>query len=199
MPNRPLLLPILLLALLAGCATTPPSNINDSCAIFREKDDWYDATKDVYEKYGVPQQVQIAIIHQESHFKYDAKPEREYLLGFIPWFRPSSAFGYAQVKDDTWDWYRDKSGHWFADRDDFEDAVEFIGWYCDLAHREAGISKWDAYGLYLAYHEGIGGYKAKSYLKKPWLVEVARKVKVRAAQYGAQLKRCRGELEDSWW
>ena len=97
---------MLVLLGLAGCASSPPSNINNGCEIFYDKSDWYDDAKDSFEKWGVPIHVQLAIIHQESKFKYDARPPKDYLLGFIPWGRKSSAYGYAQVKDGTWDWYR---------------------------------------------------------------------------------------------
>lgn len=116
-------LPAVLLLAVAGCSTTPPRNLDDSCAIFREKDDWYDATKEVYDRWGVPPHIQLAIIHQESRFREDAKPPRDTLLWVIPWFRKSSAYGYAQVKDSTWEWYQDKTGNTWADRDDFEDVV----------------------------------------------------------------------------
>ena len=43
-----------------------------------------------------------------------------------------------------------------ADRDDFNDAIDFIGWYNDQSSRRSKISKSDAYNLYLAYHEGQG-------------------------------------------
>jgi len=190
---------LLLILLLSGCATTPPKNIDNACEIFREKGDWYQYSKRVFERYGVPIHVQLAIIHQESKFMYDARPERVWILGFIPWFRPSSAFGYAQVKDETWDWYRTKTSRFGDDRDDYGDAVNFIGWYADLSHKTLGISKWDAYKLYLAYHEGMGGYRRKTYLKKPWLVKVAQKVKRRAGRYGGQLKSCEASLDRGFW
>ncbi|QEP45071.1 hypothetical protein D5085_06155 [Ectothiorhodospiraceae bacterium BW-2] len=191
---------ILLLALLGGCATAPPKHIDNACEIFREKSGWYSDASDVSERYGVPIQIQLAFVRQESAFLHDARPERERLLGFIPWFRPSSAYGYAQIKDETWEWYRDKTGRYGDDRDDFGDAVNFIGWYVDLSHKTLGISKWDAYKQYLAYHEGHTGYKRKSYLKKPWLIKVARKVKSSAGRYGAQLKQCAGEFDRGpWW
>lgn len=188
----------LLVFLNSGCATTPPKNINNSCSIFDDKDDWYDYTKESFEKWGVPIHLQLAFIHQESRFKYDAKPEREYLLWVIPWGRKSDAYGYAQVKDATWDWYIDKTGNSGADRDDFADAVDFIGWYVNLTQKKLGISKWDIYKQYLAYHEGHGGYKRRTYNKKPWLVEVAKKVEKRAQNYRAQLATCRDRLESSW-
>ena len=187
-----------MLLVTAGCSTTRPNNIDDSCEIFFEKDDWYDDAKDSFEKWGVPIHVQLAIIHQESHFVYDAKTPRDYLLWIIPWGRVSDAYGYAQVKDSTWQWYIDKTGNNGADRDDFDDAVDFIGWYVSVTHKKLGISKWDAYNQYLAYHEGHGGFKSKSYNKKPWLVKVARKVKKRAQSYRAQLARCREELDSRW-
>ncbi|NOY66789.1 MAG: transglycosylase SLT domain-containing protein [Gammaproteobacteria bacterium] len=195
---------VLLLAIVAGslsmlgCSQTAPKNLKDGCSIFREKDDWYEYMYDSYKKWGVPVHVQLAIIYQESRFKYDAKTPRGTLLWVIPWFRASSAYGYAQVKDGTWDWYKKSTGNRWADRDDFEDAVDFIGWYGSITYKKLGISKWDAYNQYLAYHEGHGGFKRKTYLKKPWLIKVARTVKTRASSYRAQLKRCEGDLDKGW-
>ncbi len=189
-----------LMAMIAGCAS-PPRNIRDACALFREKDGWYEETSRSYKKWGVPVHVQLAIIHQESRFKYDAKPPRTKLFWFIPGPRPTSAFGYAQVLDDTWEWYMKQTGNWGADRDDFADAVDFIGWYGNRSHKVLGISKWDAAKQYLAYHEGHGGYRKGTYRKKKWLMKVARKVKRNAARYRTQLGRCRKELDPggSFW
>lgn len=121
------------------------------------------------------------------------------MLGFIPWGRKSSAYGYAQVKDETWDWYKDKTGNWGADRDDFGDAVDFIGWYGNISNKTLGISKSDAKNQYLAYHEGHGGFKRKSYYQKPWLIEVAAKVEKNAARYRAQQGACKDKLDGSGW
>jgi hypothetical protein len=174
--------------------------MDDSCAIFQEKSGWYDAANDSFKKWGVPIHVQLAIIHQESRFTAKAKAPKDYLLWFIPWGRKSSAYGYAQVKDETWDWYIEKTGNWGADRDDFADVTDFIGWYGNYTYKTLGISKWDAYKQYLAYHEGHGGYKRKTYLKKPWLIKVARKVKKRASMYHTQLQRCKDKLNrHSFW
>ena len=188
-----------LAGLLTGCSTTPPANINNSCAIFKEKSGWYKAMRSVQKRYGTPIHVQLAIIKQESSFKHDAKTERSHILWVIPWGRKSSAYGYAQVKDGTWDWYKQKTGNSGADRDDFGDAVDFIGWYTDVSQKTLGISKWDAENQYLAYHEGHGGYKRKSYLKKQWLVAVAKKVKRTSLQYAAQLKKCESSLDRGFW
>lgn len=191
-------LPLLMLVLTGGCVTTPPEDINNSCEIFEDKDDWYDDARDSYEKWGVPVHVQLAIIYQESKFRHDAKPPRDTLLWVIPWTRKSSAYGYAQVLDSTWDWYIQKTGNRRADRDDFADVADFIGWYGNVSHRTLGISKWDPYRQYLAYHEGHGGYKRRTYAKKKWLVKVARKVERQAKRYHTQLARCEDELDRSW-
>jgi len=189
-----LLAPLVGVMLPWGCATMPPSNIRDGCAILKEKEGWYQAVQASYEKWGVPPQVQLAIIYQESRFRYDAKAPRDTLLWVIPWGRKSSAYGYAQVKNETWRWYQDKTGNRGADRDDCADAVDFIGWYGNLSHQMLGISKWDAYGQYLAYHEGHGGYQRGTYRQKPGLMGVARKVEARSKTYAAQLASCKSEL-----
>jgi hypothetical protein len=188
-----------LLALM-NCATTPPSSVESACTIFTEKEDWYEASVDVKDKYGLPLHVQLAIMRQESSFKHDAAPPRETFLGIPLWWRKSSAYGYAQAKDSTWDWYKSKTGNWGADRDDYADAVDFMGWYTSISQKTLGISKWDAYNQYLAYHEGHGGWKQKTYLKKPWLIKVAKKVDGNAKRYASQLQTCQGSLgSSSWW
>ena len=169
----------------------PPKNSDNLCATFTEKEDWYTDARQSYEKWGVPISVQMAIMHQESHFVADAKPPRIWLLGIIPWFRPSSAYGYAQAKDETWDDYLDKAGSWRADRDDFADAADFIGWYGNASHAQLGIAKWDAKNLYLAYHEGNGGYQRKSYVNKEGLKRIADKVAYRAKLFQRQLDACK--------
>jgi hypothetical protein len=143
--------------------------------------------------------VQLAVIYQESRFVQDAKPPRQKLLWVIPWTRPSSAYGYGQIKDSTWEWYLKSTGRRWADRDDFDDVVDFIGWYGDMSHRKLGISKADAYSQYLAYHEGHGGFKRQSYKNKKWLLRVASKVQARATNYAAQLKQCEDSLGKGWW
>lgn len=186
------------LTFLTSCGTTPPKSTENACAIFEEKGSWYEATRAAEKKWGTPIQIQLAIIRQESSFRHDAKPPRDTLIGIPMWWRVSDAFGYAQVKDDTWDWYVDKTGNWFADRDDFADATDFIGWYTEVSQRTLGISKWDTYNQYLAYHEGHGGWQRKTYKSKPWLIKVARKVDSYAKTYGAQLKGCRDRLDRGW-
>ena len=192
-------LSLLLVCLAGGCAVAPPRQTEDLCAIFQERRDWYQAAKRSESRWGVPIQIQMAILNQESSFRARAKPPRRRLFGFIPTTRPSSAYGYAQAKDATWDWYRDKTGNRGADRDDFADAADFVGWYGNMSARLLGISKWDGAAQYLAYHEGHGGYRKGSYRKKGWLMETANRVDRRAGRYAAQLAGCREQLDRRRW
>ncbi|MCC2605996.1 transglycosylase SLT domain-containing protein [Planctobacterium marinum] len=190
----------LITLLCVACSTTPPKNKNDLCKIFEEKDDWYDAAVDMKEKWGVPIHVPMAMMYQESSFRDDARPPRDYVFfGLIPWGRVSSAYGYSQAKTPTWADYIRETGNSGADRDDFEDAIDFMGWFISKTYKINGISKWDAYAQYLNYHEGWGGYKRKSYLKKAWLVDVSKKVKARSLRYAKQLKSCEEELNSGWF
>ena len=191
--------PALILMILAGCRSGPPVNVENICAIFEEKGRWYKAAKKSEERWGTPVHIQLSIIRQESSFKFNAKPPRSKLLGFIPWTRPSDAYGYAQALNSTWDWYRRDTGRRFANRDNFADAIDFVGWYTDVSHKSAGISKWDPYNQYLAYHEGQGGWKRKTYRHKSWLTRTAKTVDYRAREWGAQLNRCEKDLDDGWW
>ncbi len=188
--------------LLSGCATYIPSNPDNICHIFFGETDWYIAARDAQEKWGTPIFVTMAIMHQESRFIDDAQPAREWFLWIIPLPRDSSAYGYAQAQDPAWQEYLEETDNWGADRDDFEDAIDFIGWYTDGTQKSLKLSKWDAYRQYLAYHEGRGGYQRKTYQRKPWLKGVAKKVKWRAMRYNQQLKSCKAELDeevDSWF
>ena len=185
----------LALLLLAGCTTSPPSNPDNLCDIFREKDGWYHDAADARDNWGSPIPVMMAIMHQESRYVAKAKPPRKKILGFIPGPRPSDAYGYSQAKKSTWKEYKRSAGNYGADRDDFADAVDFIGWYNHQSKRRSGIGKSDTYRLYLAYHEGHGGYNRGSYKSKKWLRDVAGKVQRRAGSYQSQLSGCEKELK----
>ncbi|WP_422137584.1 hypothetical protein [Endozoicomonas sp. ALC020] len=177
---------------LTGCATstTPPANPHNLCSIFKEKRSWYRHAKKANEKWGTPIQVMMAIMYQESAYRHDVRPPRPRFL-FIPLPRSSSAYGYAQALDGTWEMYLKENGGWFKARDDFEDAIDFIGWYTHKTRTINGVSLWHTDLLYLNYHEGWGGYKRGSHKKKTWLLNTSKKVHSRASNYGAQLRRCR--------
>ena len=117
----------------------------DSCILFKEKKNWYKATKKSFDKWGVPISLQLAIINQESSFNQFAKPKRKRLSGFIPGNRPSSAFGFAQVTDPTWNWYKLRTGNANASRANFNDVTDFIGWYVNQSNKILGIDKNDIY------------------------------------------------------
>jgi hypothetical protein len=184
---------------LAGCTTSQPQDVNNVCAIFQEKGGWYDDAADARDDWGSPIPVMMAIMHQESRFKAKAKPPRKKIFGFIPGPRPSNAYGYSQALKSTWKSYKRSAGNYGADRDDFGDAIDFIGWYNYQSHKRSGISRKDAYRLYLAYHEGHGGYNRRTYKKKQWLIDVARKVQRRANTYQKQLVGCEEDLKSGWF
>lgn len=183
---------------LASCASPPPKDPDNLCAIFKENRNWYQAAKDAREKWGVPINVPLAMMYQESSFRHDAAPPMKYFLGFIPIGRISSAYGYAQAKTQTWDDYIKATGNRWASRSNFHDAIDFMGWFIYKTHQINGISKWDARRQYLNYHEGWGGYRRGTYKSKPWLIKVADRVNARSKRYASQYHTCKKELNRSW-
>lgn len=180
---------LMILFILTGCASTlpPPRNTENVGAIFNEYPHWYNAAKKTERQWGVPVSVQMAIIYYESSFKGDARPARKHLLGMIPWKHISTAYGYAQALDGTWEDYLAQRGSFFAARNKFESATDFIGWYSNQARHTLGIPAQDSYHLYLAYHEGLRGFERRTYLKKPWLMRVAKKVASKSDLFQNQL------------
>ena len=92
---------------LQSCMTTPPESPDNICKIFKEKKSWYKAAIQAEKRWKIPPYVLMSFVFQESSYRANAKPERDKLLGFIPWFRPSSAKGYSQALTKTWDDYMD--------------------------------------------------------------------------------------------
>lgn len=174
---------------LNACSTSVPEDPTNLCSIFQEKDDWYSAAHRVHAKYGVPINVAMAIMHQESRFVDDAEPAMRWFL-FIPYGRGSSAYGYAQAQDDVWNDYVEEAGSMFSDRDDFEDSLDFIAWYMVKTKNTNGIALTDTYNQYLNYHEGWQGYRQGTYKSKSWLLKTARAVSSQADAYKQQLLRC---------
>jgi hypothetical protein len=164
--------------------------LDNACSILAQRPAFDRAFQAVKRKWGVPVHVQMAIIHQESRFKADARTPMKYILGVIPTGRQSSAFGYSQALDGTWKEYRQSTGRFGARRDDIYDAADFIGWYLAASNRELGISLSDTRNQYLAYHEGRTGYKRRSYNSKRWLLDVSAKVRARGNTYERQLRIC---------
>lgn len=197
MNNRLIKKPFLLLLLvvaLSACVSSPPRQVDNLCSIFSEKRSWYKKAKRVEKKWRSPIPTMMAMMHQESRFRAKARPPRSKILWVIPWTRPSDAYGYPQALDSTWKWYQKSTGNWRADRDDFGDAINFIGWYNAQTHKLNRVGMADTYNLYLAYHEGHGGYKRKTYRSKKWLRPVAQKVASKAQAYKKQLQGCEKKL-----
>src|SRR5690606_32994678 len=148
---------VVVLLLLAGCASVPRQTQN-VCAIFEQRDglfnNWRRAAHKVEREYGVPVPVLMATIYTESGFRHNARPPRTWLLGFIPWKRASTAYGFSQALDGTWARYKQETGRWTASRTDFGDAIRFIGWYHHQSHTRNGIALNDTYRLYIAYYHG---------------------------------------------
>jgi hypothetical protein len=182
-----------LLVALAGCATAPaqPSNV---CAVFSEKGGWFNNwhrhAKRTEREFGVPVPILMATIYTESTFQPRARPPRTRLFGVIPWKRKSSAYGYSQALDGTWNDYRQATGRRTARRTNFADAVHFVGWYHHQSHRRNGIARNDAYNLYLAYYAGHGGYARGVWRSRPEMQRAARRTAERANTFAAQMRQC---------
>ncbi len=181
---------LLLLASCGGGRFSAPRNLDDACAILRERPEYYRAMKATQRRWGVPIHVQMATIHQESKFIGNAKTPHRYALGIIPMGRQSSAYGYSQALDGTWEEYAKTAGRRGAKRDKISDATDFMGWYMDGSEKGLGISKYDARSQYLAYHEGRTGFANGSYNAKSWLLDVASRVETRSQTYAQQLAAC---------
>ena len=191
----------LLLAVLAlgACTSAPPRQPDDICRIFDEKRSWYRAAVETEREWGLPIPVGMAFVHRESSYVADAKPPRGRLLWVIPWRRPSSAYGYAQATDEAWSDYRKATSRWMVGRDDFDDALDFIGWYNDRSARKLRLSKQDAYHLYLAYYSGISGFASGRWRSDARVKGYASKVARRAQRYSDQFSTCKKRLSGGFW
>lgn len=167
-----------------------PHSLDDACSILKQRPGYLKAFRDTERKWGVPVHVQMATIYQESKFIPDARTPFRYTLGVLPMGRQSSAFGYAQALDATWDEYRSDQNRRSAKRDQISDATDFMGWYMNTTRERNGVALHDARNQYLAYHEGHTGFARGSYNAKSWLVRVSGEVQARANDYQGQLATC---------
>lgn len=181
---------LVMLGIAAGCANnTQPPNVENACAIFDQRPHWERAVIRSERKWGAPANVQLAIIWKESSFRPDVHPRRTYFLGIFPTGYVSSAYGFSQALDGTWAWYKRETGNSGADREDFFDTADFVGWYMSKS-RDIGIAMDDAYNQYLAYHEGHAGWKRGTWKSKTWLTRVASEVHRKAADYKRHIEAC---------
>lgn len=185
------LLAVAMLAVLAGCATAPKQTRN-ICAVFDQRDgvftSWQRSAEKAEKKYGVPVPILMATMYTESGFQPNARPPRTKLFGFIPWKRQSTAYGYSQALNGTWDHYQSATGNWSARRTNFADAIDFIGWYHSQNSQTTGIQLNDAYSLYLAYYSGPKGYMRGDWRSNPKLQKTAQRFSNMAATYQQQLQ-----------
>ncbi|WP_292359161.1 MULTISPECIES: hypothetical protein [unclassified Methylophaga] len=187
-----------LFAFLTGCSLLPPdppANQNNICSIFREQPQWYDYAKASEQTWGSPIATQMAFIHSESGFRSNIRPPRRKLLGFIPWSRSSSAYGYAQAQNPVWGEYMKDVGNPLARRTHMKYATDFIGWYNQRTQNRLNITLDNPTHLYLAYHEGQTGYRLASYRQKPRVIDTARQVGERSRLFSSQLSQCEQEFK----
>jgi hypothetical protein len=185
---------MVILILVASCGGgdfSAPRDLDNACSIVTQRPKYFRAMRAAERRWGVPVHVQMATIYQESKFIGNARTPLRYSLGVIPVGRQSSAYGYSQALDATWDEYRRATNRMGAKRDDIYDAADFMGWYMNQTKDRNGIALYDARNQYLAYHEGHSGYARGTYNSKAWLVRVAGQVGSRAEVYQAQLVNCR--------
>lgn len=178
---------------ISACASAP-DRINDVCAVFNQRDgwfsDWRHASEQASRRHGISVPVLMATLRKESGFKPRARPPREKLLGFIPWKRPSTAYGYSQALDGTWAEYVTETRNFGARRSNFADAVDFVGWYHAKSADTLGIARTDAYSLYLAYYFGRGGYARGDHRNDPRMQRYARETADMADRYASQMAAC---------
>lgn len=165
--------------------------LDNACVLVKQNPDMLRAFRATERRWGVPVEVQMATIYQESKFKANARTPFRYAAGVIPMGRQSSAYGYSQALDGTWQEYLDDTGQRRAKRNRIKDATDFMGWYMNKTRTKNGVALSDARNQYLAYHEGHTGYARGSYNSKGWLVRVAGEVDQRSDMYGKQLRSCR--------
>ncbi|NNK16343.1 MAG: transglycosylase SLT domain-containing protein [Sulfitobacter sp.] len=182
---------VLLVASCGGGQSSAPRNLDNACSILKERPQYLKAFRKVERKWGVPMHVMMATIHQESKFVSDARTPFKYVLGVIPMGRQSSAYGYSQALDGTWEEYRKDQNRRAARRNRINDATDFMGWYFNQTRERNGVPLADARNQYLAYHEGHSGFSRGTYNRKAWLVGVAAKVDARSAMYRDQINGCR--------
>ena len=179
------LLLIFLIITISSCSEK--TKIDDKmgvCEILAQHSSWKNSLKTAQEKYNLPPAFAMAIIYQESRF--DAEAKSKY----------SSAYGYAQAIDGTWKHFQQdvKSN---AKRNNFNDSVQFIGWYMSQLSKSLKLRMTDSKNLYMAYMLGATGfkrYKAGTFKNKAKIEEdkkIATKISNYTKIYQSQLKNCK--------
>jgi len=185
----------IIIILFLSCCGTVPRDTSNACLIFSENYFWFKAVKGSEKKWGVPIELQMAIIQRESDFDWLAVPEWDKLFKIIPYKRKSSSLGYSQAVNVTWEQFQRETDQKYALRISFYDSVDFIGWYVNKTNEILKISKNDYFKQYIAYHEGWGNYK--NYKKSKVVIPYAKEVEKMAIKYREQMNQCRSQLTTS--
>jgi hypothetical protein len=140
---------LLLFAALAACsapkpAETPLQPANATCALIASHKGWAEALANAQARWETPPAPLLAVVRQESNFEV---PKRA--------TQPLAPYGYAQADARTWSAYRTAVKRPHADRADFADAVDFIGWYFAATRARTGANYAKQLAThYLAYSRG---------------------------------------------
>ena len=186
---------LILAGFVAGCGGgsgnfAAPRDLDNACAIVAEHPSYLRAFQRIQRQHGILPETLMAMIYQESKFIGNARTPFVWTLGVIPAGRQSSAYGFSQALDGTWEEYQAATGNRRHRRDDINDAVDFMAWYMGLTVERNGIPLNDVRNQYLAYHDGHSGYSRGTWRRKAWLIRVAGELEQRQALYGAQLRSC---------
>lgn len=179
------------LALSACIASGLPSNTADVCRIFQEQRGWYRAALASEKRWRISVPIMMSVIKKESSFKSNARPPRKRGWFGLPGRRPSTALGYAQAKNETWADYKRATRNRGASRTNFRDAIDFVGWYLNNAARVNRISRDSPHNLYIAYHEGLRGYRLGRWRSNSLVIGAAANVDRHAKLFTQQLNNCR--------
>ncbi len=176
-------------------ATDPRLPSKNVCEMFTKRPSWFVHADRAEKHWGARKSLLMAFIRHESGFRSKVRPPRRKILWIFPGPRLSTAYGYSQALDSTWREYQLRRRRPRARRDRFSDAVDFVGWYARELSAGTGIPMTDSYKLYLAYHEGPGGYAQGRHRNKPGVLAAAARVAKTAALYERQLQECAPRLK----
>lgn len=176
---------LIIFALLSSCSEPTKVDTNmGACEILANHPNWKTSLQKAEKKYGLPPALAMGLIYQESRFNANAKNPN------------STAYGYSQAIDATWKHFQQEVKA-NARRDNFDDSVQFVGWYMAQLSKSLKLKMTDSYNLYMAYMLGATGfkrYKAGTFKDKVKIQEdkkLSKKVKNYTNLYASQLKKCK--------
>ena len=164
MSNKMKIIIILVFLLIQSCGifNRIPTSQDNACELLSHKSSWRRAVNATEKKWGYHLRFNWLLLKPNQILEQEQKLPGNFFR-IIPTGRISSAYGYAQALNGTWDWYRKDTGKRSASRTDFSDSSDFIGWYVSQTNKKLKIPKSDVYRQYLAYHQGHAGFKSGRY------------------------------------